>query len=103
ANLGRLARLERAPNVMLLFDHYDDDWAALWWVRLRCVAEIIHGKHPDWGDAVAALEHKYPQYASVPMFKDEPILVRYTWQAMSWWASSPDAMTRWLDEWQFGE
>ena len=98
ASLGRLARLERSPQVMLVLDHYSESWADLWWIRLRCVAQIVRGKHPDWDDAVNALADKYPQYGDVPMFKDEPILVRYTWTGVSWWSASPDALRRWLDE-----
>lgn len=98
ASLGRLARLERAPKVMLVLDHYADEWADLWWIRLRCDTQIVLGKHPDWDSAVAALADKYPQYATVPMFRDEPILVRYTWTGVSWWSASPDALRRWLDE-----
>ncbi|MGH8595027.1 MAG: hypothetical protein ACREXT_00050, partial [Gammaproteobacteria bacterium] len=48
SQLGRLARLERAPRVMLVLDHYADDWRDLWWLRLKAETEIITGKHPDW-------------------------------------------------------
>jgi len=98
ATLGRLARIERAPRVMLLLDHYAPDWSELWWIRLRCDATIVAGKHPDWDVAVAALVDKYPQYDEVAMFKDEPILVRYEWTGVSWWSSSPEALPRWLAE-----
>ena len=98
ASLGRLARLERAPKVMLVLDHYAHDWDDLWWIRLRCEAQIVMGKHPDWAAAVAALTDKYPQYGEIPMFCDEPILVRYTWTGVSWWSASPAALARWLDE-----
>jgi len=98
ASLGRLARLERAPKVMLVLDHYAEDWSALWWIRLRCEAQVIHGKHPDWDAAVEALADKYPQYADVPMFRDDPLLVRYTWTGISWWSASPDALRLWLEE-----
>ncbi|MGD9604015.1 MAG: TIGR03668 family PPOX class F420-dependent oxidoreductase [Gammaproteobacteria bacterium] len=96
--LGRLARLERAPRVMLVLDHYADDWRDLWWVRLRATAEILHDKHPGWLPAVDALRLKYPQYDAVPMFKDEPTLLRFTWSGVSWWAADGvDGVERWLD------
>lgn len=98
ASLGRLGRLERAPRVMLVLDHYVEDWADLWWIRLRCTAEIVFGKHPDWDAAIEALADKYPQYNDVPMFRDEPILVRYTWTGVSWWSATPEALHRWLEE-----
>jgi PPOX class probable F420-dependent enzyme len=98
APLGRLARLERAPRVMLMLDHYAANWSDLWWIRLRCEALIVPGKHPDWDAAVAALADKYPQYDEVPMFRDEPLLVRYTWAGVSWWSATPEALPRWLAE-----
>lgn len=101
--LGRLARLERSPKVMIVLDHYAEDWSELWWIRLRCEARIIYGKHPDWDTAVRALEDKYPQYETIPMFKDEPILVRYEWTGVSWWSAAPDAVSRWLSEYAGGE
>ncbi len=98
ATLGRLARLERSPKVMLMLDHYAEDWSDLWWIRLRCEATIIAGKHPDWDAAIAALADKYPQYDEVPMFHDEPLLVHYAWSGVSWWSATADALPRWLDE-----
>ncbi len=97
AGLSRLARLERAPRVMLLFDHYGEDWSALWWLRLSCMAEIVRDGHADWAAAVAALTLKYPQYATVPMFKDEAIMVRLEWSKIGWWQAAPDGIARWLD------
>lgn len=96
AGLTRLARLARSPDVMLLFDHYADDWSALWWVRLSCVATIVRAEHPDWGAAVTALAVKYPQYEAIPMFKDEAIMVRLSWSKVGWWQAAPDGIARWL-------
>jgi len=103
ANLGRLARIERAPRVMLLFDHYGDDWSGLWWIRLRCVATIAREDHADWAAGIAALTAKYPQYQQTAMFKDEPIMVRFQWAGVSWWSSSPDAISRWVSSRRSGE
>jgi len=102
AGLGRLERLARSPRVMLMLDHYADDWSALWWIRLRCDALIVEGKHPDWDVAVEALADKYPQYDEIPMFRDEPILVRYAWTGVSWWSASPGALPRWLADYAPG-
>lgn len=98
AQLARLARLARAPEVMLLVDHYADDWADLWWLRLRARAEIVADKHPDWSVAVEALDAKYPQYGPTPMFSGEPTLIRLSWHALSWWAwSGKEGILRWLE------
>lgn len=99
ATLGRLARLARAPRVTLLLDHYAPDWSTLWWIRLRCETDIRRDPgHPDWAAAVAALARKYPQYATVPMFRDDAILVRYAWTEVASWAATPTAITRWLQD-----
>ncbi len=42
----------------LLVDHYEEDWARLWWVRVDGPAAVVA---PD-GDAMAALAAKYEQY-----------------------------------------
>ncbi len=63
--LRRLKNIERHPNVALLVDHYEDDWSALWWVRLRGTARIVQlGAERD--RAVALLTQKYPQYRAAP-------------------------------------
>lgn len=59
-NLKRLRNITENPKVSLLVDHYDDDWANLWWVRADGLARVV-----DAGDAaehVSALVDKYSQY-----------------------------------------
>lgn len=95
--LGRLSRVAQAPKVMLVLDHYAENWSDLWWVRLRARAEIIIDKHPDWLAAIDALNAKYPQYQSTPMLKDEPTMLRFTWQAINWWgARGKEGIEDWL-------
>lgn len=64
--LKRLANITANPRVSLLVDHYDTDWAALWWVRADGVA-TVH----DHGDAMATgyglLRQKYPQYERIAL------------------------------------
>lgn len=96
--LGRVARLERAPGVMLLLDHYADDWRDLWWVRLKATARIEVDKYVEWASVVTALEAKYPQYQVTPMFKDTPTVVRFDWRLAGWWAADGEAgIRRWLE------
>lgn len=63
--LQRLANIERSPQVTVLVDHYAEDWAALWWVRMRGTA-VIHRHGPRWQAAVAALVDRYDQYREHP-------------------------------------
>ena len=65
--LKRLANIRANPRVSLLIDHYEEDWGALWWVRVDGRASIIEADAAAFDAARAALRRKYPQYASVPI------------------------------------
>lgn len=79
--LRRLANIESNPHVSLLVDHYADDWARLWWVRVDGIAVI----HRD-GDALQTgydlLRAKYRQYQSVPL--DGPVIAVAIHRWSSW-------------------
>lgn len=60
--LRRLANIGHEPRVSVLADHYDDDWAQLWWVRADGVARVLESSPAG----LAALTAKYPQYVTVP-------------------------------------
>ena len=61
ANLRRIHNIRENSRVSALVDHYDEDWSALWWVRIDGEAEVWEDD-----DARAApirlLADKYPQY-----------------------------------------
>jgi PPOX class probable F420-dependent enzyme len=40
-NLRRLRNITENPRVALLADHYAEDWATLWWVRVDGRAAIV--------------------------------------------------------------
>lgn len=69
--LRRLANIERNPQVSLLVDHYDDDWAQLWWVRADGVA-TLHSDGEPLATGFRLLRAKYPQYQSVSL--DGPVI-----------------------------
>lgn len=61
---GRLQRFENVaahPEVTVLVDHYEDDWAALWWVRLRGSGREVMGEGSR-AEAIDALVAKYRHY-----------------------------------------
>lgn len=63
--LKRLDNVRARPTASLLVDHYADDWAELWWVRVDGTAALV----TDDGErsvAVAALAAKYEQYRADP-------------------------------------
>jgi PPOX class probable F420-dependent enzyme len=63
--LQRLANVRAHPWASLLVDHYEEDWDALWWVRVDGPAAVVEdGDEHD--AALAALGAKYPQYATAP-------------------------------------
>jgi PPOX class probable F420-dependent enzyme len=84
-SLRRLANIGDRPEVAVLIDHYDEDWDAVWWVRLRGRARVAE-EGPDRGRAVRMLVEKYPQYRRDP--PDGPaILVEIgAWKG---WAARP--------------
>jgi PPOX class probable F420-dependent enzyme len=59
--MDRLENLRAHPSCSLLVDHYTEEWAELWWVRLDGAGRVIEGGD-ERGLAVALLTEKYPQY-----------------------------------------
>jgi len=58
--LQRLRNLDADPRVVLLADHYDDDWSQLWWVRLHGLATGA----PPTAPQLERLAHAFPAYAA---------------------------------------
>jgi PPOX class probable F420-dependent enzyme len=55
--LARLENVRATGHASLLVDHYEEDWSALWWVRVDGAAAVI-----DSEQAIDALAEKYEQY-----------------------------------------
>jgi PPOX class probable F420-dependent enzyme len=84
--LRRLDDVRANPEVSVLVDEYDDaDWTALWWVRVRGLAEVVEGG-PRHTDAVDALVAKYPQYRAHRPTGPAIVIVPVRWQ---WWSATP--------------
>jgi PPOX class probable F420-dependent enzyme len=64
-DLRRLDNIRADPRVSVLADHYDEDWAKLWWVRADGEAAII-GDHAEMTAPVRLLAGRYPQYRRDP-------------------------------------
>jgi PPOX class probable F420-dependent enzyme len=80
--LRRLDNARRRPGVTLIVDHYEDDWSALWWVRLRGSARVVDGG-PEREAAAAALEARYPQYAGRPPAGPAIVVTIRSWRGWS--------------------
>ncbi|WP_084143368.1 TIGR03668 family PPOX class F420-dependent oxidoreductase [Amycolatopsis taiwanensis] len=83
-DLRRLRNIAVNPSVAFLADHYDDDWARLWWVRADGFATVTTDPAERVGP-VDWLCAKYPQYADHP--PAGPV-VRVTVTAWRGWAAS---------------
>ncbi|MGR9091956.1 MAG: TIGR03668 family PPOX class F420-dependent oxidoreductase [Gammaproteobacteria bacterium] len=94
ANLSRLEWIAAQPQVLVLVDHYEDDWAQLWWLKLSGRATVVREREPGWHAAVAGLTAKYPQYGETPMFASVPTMVRIDIADWKAWASSGEAALR---------
>jgi PPOX class probable F420-dependent enzyme len=62
--LRRLENIRRDSRVMVLVDHYEDDWDKAWWVRLRGRARVLDAEESIRG--IELLVAKYPQYVEEP-------------------------------------
>ena len=65
ADLRRLHNILAFPHVAVLADHYDDDWAELWWVRADGRAVIVE-ERAAMAAPLAMLAALYPQYRDDP-------------------------------------
>ncbi len=89
--LARVRDVERDPRVTLLIDHWDQDWARLWWLRVHGLARVI------WPDAspdehtlaIAALRDRYPQYLDHPL--EELPVIAITPTHVTGWRAQHDA------------
>jgi len=55
--LARLDNVRATGRAGLLVDHYEEDWSAIWWVRVDGAAAVIESEA-----AIDALVAKYEQY-----------------------------------------
>jgi PPOX class probable F420-dependent enzyme len=82
--LRRLQNLERDPRaVAVLVDHYEENWPALWWVRLRGSARILEDG-PERRRALGLLNAKYEQYRDMPPQGSVLAVDVDEWRGWSW-------------------
>jgi PPOX class probable F420-dependent enzyme len=65
AALQRLDNIAANPSVSLLVDNYEEDWTALWWVRVDGHA-TVSTEDTDLAIALSCLQDKYSQYRDQP-------------------------------------
>lgn len=84
--LRRLDNLEANPVAQLVVDHYTEDWAELWWVRVSADAEVL-SPGAEAEHALDLLAAKYGQYRE--RRPDGPV-VRLKVRSWSGWAAASD-------------
>lgn len=63
--LQRLDNLRLEPRCSVLVDHYEDDWAALWWVRADGTGVVVDEPAADH-PGLRALAARHPVYRDRP-------------------------------------
>jgi PPOX class probable F420-dependent enzyme len=81
--LRRLDHVRADPAVSLLVHHYEDDWDALWWVRVDGSAEVLDRVTDD---LVSALAAKYAPYAERPPAGAALVVTVRRWRG---WSARP--------------
>ena len=85
-DLKRLRNIAANPSVSILVDHYEDDWAKLWWVRFDGDAHVVTDP-AEAQKAIRLLASRYSQYrASAPA---GPVIAVAMAGMSGWSASSP--------------
>jgi PPOX class probable F420-dependent enzyme len=80
--LARLENVRATGRASLLVDHYEEDWAKLWWVRVDGAAEVVPSER-----AIDALAAKYEQYRAARPAGPVIAIAPDRWR--SWVASEP--------------
>jgi PPOX class probable F420-dependent enzyme len=87
--LRRLANVRENPAVCLLVDHYDDDWALLWWVRADGFGRVVEPAEAEARRAVELLAGRYPQHRAEPPVGPVLAIDVTRWSGWSAAASQP--------------
>jgi PPOX class probable F420-dependent enzyme len=80
--LRRLDNIRLCSSVSILVDHYEDDWSALWWIRMDGVARVVDAASPDGRTGLELLTEKYPPYRSSPL--TGPVIVVEITRWVAW-------------------
>jgi PPOX class probable F420-dependent enzyme len=84
--LRRVRNLIANPEVQLLVDVWNEDWAQLAYLQLRGVASVIEAG-PEQAEAIRLLRARYAQYVAMPIDGAPVIRIAVTsyvaWDAVS--------------------
>jgi PPOX class probable F420-dependent enzyme len=81
-DLKRLRNIASHPQVSLIVDHYEDDWAKVWWVRVDGTAHVTDDG-PEREEGLVRLAEKYDQYRDAADLLGRMVVIRAT-RWLSW-------------------
>lgn len=73
--IKRMRNIAANPRVVLLVDHYEEDWAHLGFVMVHGHANVVEARD-EYLLALRGLRDKYPQYRSMALSDDRNPIVR---------------------------
>jgi PPOX class probable F420-dependent enzyme len=85
SQLKRLKNIQENPQVALLVDHYEEDWACLWYILVRGKAKLVTAP-AERKRAIRRLRTKYPQYDMAMLADDAPVLRIAPLRIVAWGA-----------------
>jgi PPOX class probable F420-dependent enzyme len=85
--LRRIENLRANPAAEVVVDAYGEDWARLWWVRMRGRGRVV-ADDAERDRAVASLASKYEQYRSA---EPDGEVVAIDVERVTWWSASESA------------
>lgn len=87
--LGRVRDILERPDVAIVADEYQEDWARLGWVHLRGSASLLEPKDLGHSASVAALRAKYHQYGRMGL-EGRPVIRIEIQSGSSWSGLGPE-------------
>jgi len=85
-DLQRLRNIAANPKVSIVIDHYEEAWERLRWVIFQGRAELLEGTS-EAREAIELLRKKYPQYVTMPLGADAPVIKVTPVRILTWSAS----------------
>ena len=73
--LARVRHIQKRPDVTLLLDEYQENWANLWYILIRGKATLVEVPSREYQQAHSLLRSKYPQYAA-GLLPETTLLIR---------------------------
>lgn len=82
--LRRVRNVEVNPQVSLVADHWDEDWARLAWVIVEGRADVLT-TGAERAAAVGLLRDKYAQYRAMGLDRERAMILRITPARLLFW------------------